>query len=484
MSLRQQVISGVFWRMLERVSTQGISFVVMIVLARLLSPSDFGTVALLTVFISISNVLIEGGFGTALVQKRDATAVDFNSVFYLSLVVSVLIYIALFLFAPLIAAFYEIPILTAGLRWTALSVLLIAMNGVQSAVLSREMLFSLSFRVSLIQTLSTGVVGISLALLGYGIWALVFSSLIGNLSGTIVRYIAIGWRPSWCFSGIAAKTMFSFSWKIMASRLLNSIWGSLYSLVIGKVYTSADLAYYSKGRQIPMLMMDAVNQTIASVSFPALSKIQDNSLAAHNAVRKVLQCNFFLVMPSMTFMAVCSEPFILLLLGEKWIHTIPLVQIACLNFAFQPFHNVNLQVITAFGRSDLVLKLELLKKIVAIPVLLLTYRHGIFAMALAEACLVAPVSAIANMYPSKKIINYSIHRQIIDVLPTILVSLILGATAWTVCSLGMDSFTTLLGASIIGGLVYVASSLALRVEPALIYYDILKTLLRSRGHRN
>jgi teichuronic acid exporter len=482
MKLRQQVISGVFWRMLERISTQGINFVVMIVLARLLSPSDFGTVALLTVFISMSNVLIEGGFGTALVQKHDVTEDDINTVFYLSLAVSIIIYIGLFFGAPLVASYYNKPILTPGLRWISLSVLLIAMNGVQGAVLSRNMLFNLSFKVSLIQTITTGIVGISLALGGHGIWALVFSSVIGNVSATVTRFFVVGWRPSICFSSTSAKTLFSFSWKIMMSRLLNSIWGGFYSLIIGKIYTSAELAYYSKGKQIPLLIMDSVNQTIASVSFPALSKIQSNILVARNAVKKVLQCNFFLVMPCMTFTAICAEPLILLLLGEKWILAIPIVQAACINYAFQPFHNVNLQVITAFGHSDLVLKLELIKKIIAIPVLILTYRHGILAIALGEACLITPFSAIANMHPAKKIINYSIYEQISDVFPTILVSVALGLTAWIICGLKMNSFATIFAASIASGLVYATLSLSLKIEPAIIYYGILKKLVFSRKH--
>ena len=418
-NLKSQVVRGVFWRLGERFGTQGIGFLVALVLARLLGPEAYGTLALLTIFIALSNVFVDCGFGTALVRKNDASDLDFNSVFYLSLVFAGVLYGVLFFAAPWIADFYQRPVLVPLLRVMAFSVVINSINGVQNAVLARGLLFNLSFRIGLVQTVTTGIVGIASACAGLGVWSLVWGTLSGSLAGTAVRWFLIGWRPQLMFSFVAVRGLFSFSWKLLCSALLDTFFVNLYGLVIGRIYTPSDLAFYNRGRQFPQAAMDAVNGSLMSVMFPAFSKLQDDKMRLRNAVRKALLLSTFAVFPLMALLAAIAEPLIRFLLGEAWLPAVPFMQIGCVIFAFWPVHTINLQVVNALGRSDIFLKLEIIKKVMSAAVLFVSIHYGVLFLAFMELVVSTPVSAWLNSHPNGRLIGYGTGRQMRDLCPMV-----------------------------------------------------------------
>lgn len=434
MLLKQKVVKGFAWALLERFSTQGVSFVVSLVLARLLTPADYGTIALLTIFIAISGVLADSGFGQALIQKKEATETDFNSVFWLSLGLSSVMYGVLFFAAPWIADFYDDARLTIVLRILALSLICNAVNSVQNAELNRKLRFDLSFRISLIGVFVTGCVGVSLALCGYGVWALVWSALSGGVTGVVTRWFFIAWRPRLIFSWHSVRSLFRFGWKMTASALLDTGYNNLYGLLIGKLYSKADLAFVNKGRSVPQLAMDSINATLGRVAFPALAQVQDQRDIVRNTMRKMIRGSTFLVFPMMTGVACCADALVPLLFGDQWHEAVPYVRIACFTFALWPFHTINLQAITALGRSDVFLTLEIIKKVIGLALMLGSVRFGVWWMMAVTAFAGGPLSVVINSWPNRKLLGYSVGMQLRDVLPTALVcggmALVVAPMSW------------------------------------------------------
>ena len=462
-SLKSKVAKGAVWTLMEKLSTQVVGFVVGMVLARLLTPNDYGTVALTTIFFAVANVLVDGGFGNALIQKKDADDLDFNSVFYLNLALSVVAYIALFFAAPWIARFYETPELTSIIRVSAICFLFNAVNAIQNAELTKKMLFHLSFRISLITCFTSAICGITLACLGYGVWSLVWTSLITGLVGVVSRWFIIAWRPRLMFSGARLRPLFAYGWKMAFSALLDQVFVNINSLLIGKFYQKADVAFVNKGRSLPQLAMDQVDSTLGRVSFPALVLLQDDKVKLREAMRRMMRCSTFLVFPLMVAVAVCSWSWIRLLYGEKWTPAVPYMMLACFTFALWPFHTINLKGIQALGRSDVFLALEIIKKTLALIVIVSAFRLGVFTWMAISAFALGPLSVIINSWPNRKLLNYTIGMQLRDVLPTALVCC---AQAATMLGVGMicDMAAASLNAptSGVGYLTFLAVKLALQ----------------------
>lgn len=421
--LKQKVVKGAIWSLMEKFGVQIVSFGVTLVLARLLTPEDYGTVALLSIFTAIASSLVDSGFATALIQKKDATEVDYNSVFYLSIVVAGILYVILFFIAPWIADFYKTPVLVSILRVSAIVLFFNAVNSVQIVELKRNFRFDLSFRISLISTFSSAIVGITLAFLKYGPWALVWQTFTLGLVGVITRWFYVAWRPKLMFSFNSLRTLFSFGWKLAVSFLINTIFENIYGLLIGRLYTKADLAFVNKGKTTPSLVMDSVNSTLGVVSFPALAKLQDSREQVRNGMRKLITCSTYLVMPAMAGVAVCSESLVFLMFGEKWIPCVRYMQIACFTYALWPFHTINLQAINAVGRSDLFLKLEIIKKICCVIFLSIFANRGVFVFIAGSALILGPISVLINTWPNKRLLEYSVMMQLNDVGPTVMASL-------------------------------------------------------------
>ena len=386
------------WTLMEKLSTQAVSFVVGMILARLLTPSDYGTVALTTIFFAVANVLVDGGFGEALIQKKDADDLDFNSVFYLNLFMSVLAYVALFFAAPWIADFYKTPELTTVVRVSAICFLFNAVNAIQNAELTKKMLFHLSIRVSLITSFTSAVCGITMAFMRFGVWALVWSTLIARVVGVIARWFIIAWRPQMVFSFKRLKPLFSYGWKMAFSALMDQFFVNLNGLLIGKFYTKTDLAYVNKGNSLPRLAMDEVDGTLGRVSFPALVLLQDDKVKLRDAMRRMIQCSTFLVFPLMVGVSACSYSLLRLLYGAQWISAAPYMMLACFSYALRPFHSINLKGITALGRSDVFLKLEIIKKTLHLLVIMVVFRYGVFVFAAVSVFVLSPISVLINAW--------------------------------------------------------------------------------------
>lgn len=452
-SLKQKVVKGVVWRLITRLSTQGVSFIISIVLARLLGPEAYGIIALQAIFISFADVIANAGFGVALVQRKDITAVEMNSAFYLQMILAVVMYLVLFMGAPYIAAFYERPLLINVLRVQALILPINAIRGIQSVVLSRELKFYLSFRIGIAEVVASGIVGLSMAYLGLGVWALVFSTLSGSIAGLISAIFAVRWLPRLLFSWSAVRGLFDYGWKMLASSLLDSFFSNLYGLVIGRFYTPTDLALYNRGRQIPSLAMDTINSSLSIVAFPALSKVQMEPDRMKNAMRKMIQVSTFFVMPMLAGMSAVAEPFIRIILGESWRGAAIYVSIACVSFAFYPFHTINLQAIKAIGRSDYYLGVSVIKDILSVVVLFIFCRYGVVALALAGAVVSTPLGLLINSYPNKKLLRYGISEQLFDVVPILIISLIMAILVWLVRFMRFGDEWVVFGSQIILGVI-------------------------------
>ena len=443
-SLRSKVAKGAVWTLLEKLSTHIVSFVVGTILARLLTPNDYGTVALTGIFFAVAGVLVDGGFGNALIQKKDTDDLDFNSVFYLNLVLSIIAYIALFISAPWIACFYDTPELTSVVRVSAICVFFNAVNAIQNAELTKKMLFNLSFRISLITCITSAVCGITLAFLGFGVWALVWSALMSGFVGVIARWFIIAWRPRLMFSAIRLKPLFAYGWKMAVSELINSFFCNLNGLLIGRFYTKADLAYVNKGHSLPSLAMGQIDGTLGRVSFPALVLLQDDRDRLRDAMRRMMRCSTFLVFPLMVCIAICAHSILRLLFGSQWTPAAPYMMLACFSFALWPFHTINLRGIMALGRSDVFLCLEVIKKTLAIVVVLGAFKLGVFTWMAITAFMLGPLSVVINAWPNRKLLGYTLAMQLGDVLPTALICVVEAAVILGIGFLVDNVFTAYL----------------------------------------
>lgn len=479
-SLKEKSVKGFLWAFSEKWAMQFVNFGVAMVLARLLTPTDYGTVALLTIFISVSETLVDSGFGRALVQKKDVAELDFNSAFYISVAASLVLYSVMFFAAPFIARFYDNPELVGLLRVLSISIICSAVNGVQNAELNRSLLFHLSFRISLISCVVTALAGLSLAYCGYGPWALVISSLGGQISGVISRWYFIAWRPQLMFSFAAAKGLWSYGWKLAVSSLLDTIYNNLSGLIIGKLYTKADLAYVNKGHSSPALVMGTINGTLGRVAFPALSKVQDDVATMRKGAKKFLTVSEFWVMPLMVGCGVCAPRLVPLLFGDQWYPAIPYMQLSCFSFALWPFHTVNLQVIMAKGRSDYFLYVEILKKVFSLLVLVVSYRFGVFAMMAALILICDPFCVLVNAWPNRGLIGYSPMRQIRDVLPTAFLALLMGVAIWPLGFLPFPGFVVIILQMFCGAATYLGISYLVKFEPLV---ECLATMKQIWGRK-
>lgn len=462
-----KVVSGFLWRFMERFGAYAVSFVVSVILARILDPEAYGTIALVTVFTNILQVFVESGLGRALVQKKEAEDIDFSSVFYFNMAVCLLLYCGLFAFAPYIAQFFNNIELTSVIRVLGIILIISGLKNVQQAYVSRKMLFKKFFYATLIGTLFSAVVGIWLAYWGAGVWALVAQSLANALVDTLMLWITVKWRPKKCFSLQRLKGLLSYGWKLLIAALVGSLSDNLRQLFIGKLYTSADLAFYNKGDQIPSIVNGNVNAAIDSVIFPVMAEAQDNKESVKNMTRRAITTSTYIMAPIYIGLACCAETLIRILLTEKWLLCVPFLRIFCITYLFYPIHTANLNAILAVGRSDIDLKLELIKKLLEIMVLLLTMRYGVMAIAYGLIG-TAILNQIINAWPNKELIGYSYLEQIRDVLPEIALACVMGAVVYFVGYLQLPDLTVLVLQIMVGIVVYLGLSALMRLE-AFIY---------------
>lgn len=469
---RTTTITNFIWRFAERCGAQLVTFIVSIVLARLLAPEDYGVIALVTVFTTILQVFIDSGLGTALIQKKDADDLDFSSVFYFNLIVCLVLYGVMFLAAPFIARFYNNPIYIPLVRVLSLTLIISGVKGIQQSYVSRHMIFKRFFFSTLGGTLVSAIVGIALAYARFGVWALVAQYLCNAAIDTMILWITVPWRPKFIFSCNRLRNLLSYGWKLLASSLLDTGYNNLRSLLIGKIYSSSDLAYYNQGDKFPNVIVSNINTSIDSVLLPTMSDVQDNHIAVKNMTRRAIMTSIYIMAPLMMGLAFCAEPVVRLVLTDKWLPCVPYLRIFCITYMFWPIHTANLNAIKAMGRSDLFLKLEFAKKIVGMILLLVTMRISV--MALAFSMVVSSItSQIINSYPNRKLLGYSYLEQLRDIIPSILLAIGMGIVVSFIPLLPLGTFITLLLQILLGGTIYIAGSALFKLES---FEYLLKTI--------
>lgn len=467
-----RLIKNFMWRFAERCGVQSVSLLVSIILARLLSPEEYGTIALVTVFTSILQVFVDSGLGTALIQKKDADDLDFSSVFFFNFAVCLVLYIGIFLMAPLIARFYNDEELISVIRALSLTVVVSGILGIQQSYVSRNLLFKRFFFSTIGGTIASAVIGVAMAYMGYGVWALVAQQLSNVVVGTIILWVTVKWRPKLMFSWQRLKGLLSFGWKLLASALLDTVYMNLRNLIIGKMYSSADLAYYNQGDKFPKVIVTNINTSIDSVLLPTMSNVQEDHARVKSMTRRSIKTSTYIMAPMMMGLAFCAEPIVRLVLTEKWLPCVPYLQIFCITYMFYPIHTANLNAIKAMGRSDLFLKLEIAKKTIGMILLISTMWFGVMAMA--GSLLVSTVtSMIINSWPNKKLLDYSFREQIRDIFPAILTAVLMGAAVYAISLFRLPDIVTIFIQIPLGAMLYIALSIMFKLEE----WEYLKGLL-------
>lgn len=463
---------------MEKFSVQGISFIVTVILARILCPSDYGIVALLLVFINLANVIIDGGLNTALIQKKDATQTDFSTIFWVCIGVSAMTYIAMYIAAPHIAIYYNNENLTLSVRVLSLCLFPYAVNSIQRAYISREMLFKQLFISNFWATICSGIVGILLALNDYGHWALIWFTVSQAMVLACVMWYTIKWRPSLLFSYASFRSLFSFGWKIFLSSLFNSLFINIRSLIIGKMYSPATLAYFERGKQLPSLVMENINTSIQTVLFPAFSKEQDNKDRLRTMVSRSIQTSCLFILPIMMWLIVCAKPIIIFLLTEKWIDTVPYVQLFCIAYMLMPMQIANIEAIKSQGRSDIILKLSIIKIILEVLILAATIQFGPIAITFGIV-IYNIICIFINLRPSATLLNYDVKEQILDFLPTLIVTIAMGTITYSINFLSLSNNITLFLQTFVAFVCYFTICYLFKLESFMYLLNTIKSNNKS-----
>lgn len=479
MNSKSKVISSLVWKFLERVCAQAVNLVVSIILARLIAPEQYGVIALTTIFITISNVFVESGLGTSLIQKKNADSKDFSTVFYCNIVMSIIMYLVIFFIAPLAAKFYSSPILTPVLRVLGITVLIAGVKSIQCSYVSKNMMFKKFFVSTFIGTVISAIIGIWMAYNGYGVWSLVVQQLSNTLFDTIILWITVKWRPTLEFSFKRLKVLYGFGWKMLCSSLIDTVYNEIYGLSIGKIYTTEQLAYYNRGNQFPKLITVNIDGSISSVMLPTLSKEQDNKQKVKSMMRRAIKTSSFLLFPLMIGLAVVAKPLVSILLTDKWLPAVPLMQLLCFSYMLWPIHTINLQAINALGRSDIFLKLEVIKKIVGVTALIISIPFGIKFMVFMKI-VTSIIATFINAHPNKKLVDYSYLEQITDILPALAISIAMGLIVYFINLLPISSIMILIIQILLGVIIYLGLSYIFRIDAFKYIIDSAKQKLKKR----
>lgn len=472
-SLKQKTVKGVLWSAIDRFSTQGIQFIFSILIARLLLPSDYGIVAMLNIFMAVSQSFIDSGFGTALIQKSDRTDTDFSTVFYFNIVVSILFYILLWFASPYIAAFYNIPLLEDITKIVALTLIFSAVSGIQNAKLSIAINFKLRAKISLSCALLTGFVGLTLAYCGYGVWALVAQSVFSSFLQMLLLWIFVRWIPKFEFSCQSFRQLFSFGSKLLASGLLDTIYNNVYTLVIGKMFSSSSLGLYARASSLAQFPSSNITGVLQNVTFPVLCSIQNDDERLSVAYKRFIRMAAFVIFPLMIGLSVVADPLIRIILTDKWEGAVYLLQIICYSLMWYPIHAINLNILQVKGRSDYFLKLEIIKKIQGVFILCITVPMGLVAMCYGSVCS-SIISLVWNTYYTRLLIGYGFLNQMKDIAHILIHSLLMGTIVFTTIYYIQDLYLKLFLGIILGIVYYIGGAYLMHFEELKEVQMILK----------
>ncbi len=472
------LLNNLFWKFAERTAAQLVSLVVSIVLARLLMPSDYGAIAMVMVFITLAQVLVDGGFSGALIQKKNADKLDFSTVLYFVVAVSIFLYIVIWFAAPYISDFYGegYEILTPVFRVLGIQIIIYGVNSVQQAYVSRQMMFRKFFFSTLVGTVISAIVGLSMAYGGLGVWALVGQQLTMSFVNTLTLFLITRKLPGLAFSWVRLKGLLSYGIKLFGANVLISFYQELRALIIGKLYSSADLAYFDKGKVFPNMLVTNINSSIGAVLFPKMSQQQDDLVRVKQTMRNSIRYSSYILSPLMMGLAAIAEPFIRLLLTEKWLPCVPLLQILCISYLFMPIHTANMQAIKAVGKSGIILTLEIIKKSVELITLLLVMRMGVMAITLNMAIL-SLLFTFVNAYPNVKYLGYSFKEQVSDVFPNFFMASLMALIVYLTTKFPFNDVVVLILGIIIGGVVYIGISFLTKNKEFKFTYNLIKEKL-------
>lgn len=481
-NLRSATITSLFWKLFEQGGSAAIQLVVQIVMARLLTPHEFGVLAIMLVFVNVGNVIVQSGLNTAIIQAPDVTERDFDTVFWMSLAISVVLYALVFASAPAIGAFYSMPDLVAPLRVLVLILIVNAYNSIQEAIVARALDFNKTFRATVTAALVSGVLGIGSAVLGAGLWALVVQQLSFQVAKCVVLAIEVPWKPRPRFDRARAVVLFRFGWKLLVSGVLDQAYQSLSDLIIGRVFTSTDLGYVNQGKRYPQALGIVLDGAIQPVMLSAVSRVQNDIAKVKRVVRRALKTSTFIVVPAMFAFALVARPLVTLLLGEQWLPAVPFLQMYCLVYALLPINTTNLQSLNGMGRSDIFLKLELIKKAIGVSLICFTafVLRNLYAIVIGQV-IAGFVYNFINAFPNKKVMGYSYPEQMRDVLPAFVLAVVSFAISYPLGMLSLPSIVTVLLQLVVFSAVYLASARLFHVEELTYLLRSLRELLGKAG---
>jgi len=485
-SLKQKSINGMLWTVSERLSVQAVQLIIQIILARLLEPAQFGLIGMLIIFTAVAQSIMDSGFGSALIQKKDADQTDSSSIFFFNLFLGVILALVLYLAAPLIAQFYLQPELIPITRVLSLTLVINAFSLVQRALLAKKLDFKTQMKISLLAVAASGVIGIIMAYQGFGVWSLVAQMVSKSLFQAIFLWIFNDWRPTAVFNVSSLRSMFSFGSKLLISGLIDTIFNNIYQTFIGRVYSPADLGFYSKAKSIETAAIQATSSSLGQVLFPSLVHLQDDVESLKKAYRKTIRLSLFLHFPLMIGLWAIADPLFRLLLTDKWAQSIPYFQLLCIAGLLYPLHVLNLNILKVKGRSDLFLRLEVIKRVLVVVAISITYRWGIMAMLFGQVA-TSTIGYFLNSYFSGHLINYSQWDQIKDLIPSFISAVIMGAAMYLASLLPIEShLLKILLQTLIGILVYYlislkASSSELMEVKSIMINGMNQIILKIKG---
>lgn len=452
-SLQKKTLSGVIWSFTENFMLQIIQFVIGIFMARILTPGDYGMVGMLSIFMAVSQSLINSGFSNALTRKIDRTEVDFSTVFYFNIVVGILLYLIIFFSAPLIADFYHTPLLSDLAKVVALPLIFNSLCIVQQARLTIKMDFKIQAKISVISSIVTGISGLVMAYSGFGVWTLAYSAVVGAVVRCVLMWFLTHWQPRWVYSWQSFRELFSFGSKLLASGLIDTIYSNIYPIIIGRLFSAKDLGYYSRGYAYAALPSTTVTGLLARVTFPLLCEIQNDNERLSRIYRQLLRLSAFVVFPIMLGVAVLSHPVIVTMITSKWEPCVPYLQILCLALMWYPIHALNLNLLQVKGRSDLFLRLEIIKKIVGLSIIFVTYPFGVLVMCIGSVC-ASLLSLVINTYYTGKLINVGFWMQMRDLLPTIFYAVTMALLVYGVSTIVETYWLKIIVGTVVGIIYY------------------------------
>ena len=487
-TLKRKITSGLFWNLIEKASLHGLKLLVSILLARILEPSQFGIIGMLTLLMAISQSILDSGFGSALIQKKDTTHQDYCTIFYFNLVMGIILTGLLWLLAPSIAEFFNQPDLKNLTKFLSLNIFFNGFGLVQTSIFSKEMKFKSLFLVNFLAALLSGIIGIVLAYRGFGVWSIAFQSVLSTLFTNVFLWVFNSWRPTLVFSMESIKSMFPFGSRLLVSDLISTAFTNLYQTLIGKFYTPSDVGYYSNAGTMVNAILNITSGSMSKVLLPSFSPLQNEIERLKNGYRKAIRYSGFIHFPLMIGLCATVEHLIPLLLTEKWIGSVHILQLLCLVNLLYPMDLLNLNILKVRGRTDLYLKVSIIRKVFEILVILITVRKGIVALLYGQI-VNSTIDFFMNGYFTSRMISYSTFDQIKDISPSLLASLLMGTVMYLVRYLGLNNyFLIILIQVIIGLFVYILiclvfeASLVREVKKLLISF-VKQSLPSQRGKK-